>query len=220
MRLLSLTLPTADVGALTDFYAGQLGLTIVRRTATAVTLAVGADLLTFERAAVSTAPFFHFAFDVPYAAVEAAANWLEGAARLLPADGRRIAGFPNWLARSAYVRDPAGNIVECIGRQPLPWLPAATPFTAAGLRGLSEIGVVVPDVPTFVADVRATYGLPVFVRQPPNDRFFVLGDDAGLLIVVPPGRAWFPTDVPSAVFPLTVELKAGPGRPPVMLRLP
>ena len=220
MRLLSLTLLTANVAALADFYAGQLGLAVVARTATSMTLVAGAGRLTFTQAATGTTPTFHFAFDVPADAAEAAADWLESAAPLLPVDGARIAEFPNWLARSAYVRDPAGNIVECIGRRALDWPPAAAPFSAAGLRGLSEIGLVVPDVPAFVAYAQATYGVPLFTRQPPTDRFAVLGDDAGLLIVVPPGRPWFPTDTPSAAFPLTVEFEPRPGQAPAVLRLP
>lgn len=220
MRLRSLTLPTADISALTEFYAGRLGLTIVARAADSVTFAVGAGQLTFEVAASGTAPTFHFAFDVPAGAVDAAADWLEKATPLLVVDGARIAEFPNWLARSVYVRDPAGNIAECIGRRSLGWPPAVAPFSAAGLRGISEIGLVVPDVPAFVAFARTTYGLPFFARQPATDRFTVLGDNAGLLIVVPPGRPWFPTDTLSAAFPLTVELEFQPGHPPVVLRLP
>lgn len=220
MLLRSLILPTTAVAALADFYVGQLGFAVVSQSAHALTLAVGSGQLTFQQIEADVAPYFHFAFDVAAEAVDAAADWLARAALLLPVAGARIAEFPNWQARSAYVRDPAGNIVECIGRRPLAWPPAATPFSAQDVRGLSEIGVVVPDVRKFVALVQATCHLPVFARQAPTDRFTVLGDDAGLLIVVPPGRPWFPTDSPSAEFPLTVELVPAAGRVPAILRLP
>ncbi|MBC7449362.1 MAG: hypothetical protein H7330_15015 [Hymenobacteraceae bacterium] len=220
MLLRSLTLPTADVAALANFYGSQLGLVVIAHSATALTLRVGASQLSFVIAEAGTAPTFHFAFDVPADAVDAAADWLARAAPLLPVDGAYIAEFPNWLARSAYVRDPAGNIIECIGRRALAWPPAEVPFSARDLRGLSEIGLVVTDVPEFVAYVQRTYGLPVFARQPPTDRFAVLGGDEGLLIVVPPGRPWFPTDTLSTSFPLLVELVPALGHAPVKLRLP
>lgn len=221
MRLRRLTLLTADVPALTAFYGERLGLPITAASAERLTLAVGADCLTFEAAPAGTAPFYHLAFDVPASALDAAADWLAAAAPLLPmSDGARIAEFPNWQARSTYALDPAGNILELIGRRPPGTEAVAAPFGAAQVRGLSEIGVVAPNLPAIVARLQAEIGLPTFARQPPTERFVVFGTDDGLLIVVPPGRAWFPTTIPADVFPLTIELEPAPGRAPVVLRLP
>ena len=72
-------------------------------------------------------------------------------------------------------------------------------------------GVVVADVPTAVARYQKDAGLPVFARQPPQPNFAALGTDTGLVMLVPPGRPWFPTDVPSAAFPLEVEIHPTPG---------
>ncbi len=219
MHLTALTLWTTEVAALADFYGRQLGLPVVAHSAEAVTLAVGAGRLTFAHSTTDVAPY-HLAFSVAYAAVEAAADWLAGAAPLLPVNGARIAEFPNWLARSAYALDPAGNILEVIGRQAEIVRPPKGDFSATDVRGLSEIGLVVPDPAAFVAHLQATYGLSVFARQPASTQFAVVGDDSGLLIVVPPGRAWYPTAIASALGPVEVELTSLPGTAPVTLWLP
>ncbi len=220
MLIHRLILPTAALPALATFYADVLGLPVLARSADEITLAVGGGQLTFVTAAVGPAPFFHVAFEVAPDAVEAAAGWLAAAAPLLYYQGAPIIDFPNWHARSAYIRDPGGNIIECIGRQPLAGPPAGNPFSALDLRGLSEIGLVVPDVPAYAAELAAATGLTPFVRQPATAQFTAFGTDAGLLLLVPPGRAWFPTTVASACFPLTAELLL-PGEPaPFQLRLP
>jgi catechol 2,3-dioxygenase-like lactoylglutathione lyase family enzyme len=220
MQIRRLTLPTAALAALTEFYADVLGFPVLRKSAEAVTLGVGTAQLTFVTAEVGSAPFFHFAFDVAAEAIDAAAGWLQSAAPLLPFEGADIIDFPNWQARSAYVRDPAGNIIECIGRRPLAWPAAGTPFSVRDVHGVSEIGLVVPDVAAFAQRLISTTGLTHFARQAASDRFAVLGTDTGLLIVVPPGRSWFPTNTPSAIFPLEVELLPADEQPLYRLELP
>ncbi len=224
MRIRRLTLPTAQLAALATFYVDTLGITALVRTAAELTLAIGDATLTFRPAAPGEAPFFHFAFEVAADSVEAAGQWFRMAGPLLheEPDSNEIIEFPNWEASSVYLRDPADNIAECIGRRPLVRPSAAHPFTAADLHGLSEIGLVSADVHALANQLVTAYGLPYFKRQPFSPRFAVLGDDEGLLILVPPGRAWFPTkDALSDVFPLEIEWAATQeGAPPVVLRLP
>ena len=56
---------------------------------------------------------------------------------------------------------------------------------------ISEIGLAVPDVPAAVATLQTAFGLPVFGTAAAE--FTPLGDHDVLLIMVRPGRAWFPT---------------------------
>lgn len=221
MHLRHAYLAATDLSALAAFYTDALGLPALVRTHEQLTLAIGsASRLTF-RAIDATSlppalpPTYHFAFHVPVGSVEAAAAWLGARAPLLSYEGKAVVEFPNWLARAVYALDPAGNIIECIERRPLTdEPPAGVPFSAADLRGLSEIAVVVADVPAFVADCATRHGLPLFARQPGTSTFAAVGDDHGLLIVVPPGRAWFPTtDRRSIAAPLTVELTTATGQP-------
>jgi catechol 2,3-dioxygenase-like lactoylglutathione lyase family enzyme len=197
MRIDELLLLTADLPALRHFYGRVLGLPVEQPRPDCLRVRVGFSRLTFRLAAPGTAPFYHFAFSVPHNQLDAAHAWAGARTALLPfTDGRPIADFPNWLARAFYFHDPAGNILECIARQPLPNASAA-PFSAAGLLGLSEAGLVVPDVPAATARISRDTAITAFHRGPSRPDFAVLGDDQGLLVVSRLGRGWLPTSRPA-----------------------
>src|SRR5919201_46562 len=118
------------------------------------------------------APPHHFAFHV--ASLE---PWQR---RLDVTEEHDFSGWDG--ARAVYFRDPEENIVELLARpEPRPEL------------SIAEVGLPVDDVPAAV-DALATLGLGPYDEW--DDTFAPLGDADGLLIVVRPGRAWFPTDVP------------------------
>src|SRR5690606_32682710 len=71
---------------------------------------------------------------------------------------------------------------------------------------ISEVGLVAHSVPDACAAIRRRFGLDYFERQPPRDDFSVLGTHSGLLIVVPPGRCWYPTQQEAGLFPLDVDI--------------
>lgn len=107
-------------------------------------------------------------------------------------------------------------MLELIERRTLPprYVEA---FTADDLAGVSEMGVAVPDVLAAVATLRAA-GIQSYGNEPTDD-FAAVGGAGGLLILVRPGRAWFPTTTrPVADTPVTVrtsvrhETTLGPGK--------
>ena len=54
-------------------------------------------------------------------------------------------------------------------------------------------------------------GLPLYSGD--RESFAAVGDERGLLILVPEGRAWLPTDTPTRRHPHSVTIAAGtPGR--------
>jgi hypothetical protein len=64
---------------------------------------------------------------------------------------------------------------------------------------ISEIGIVVEDVPSFVQEMQAL-GVPTFGEH--GNDFAPLGTDEGLLIVVKRGRKWYPEGlVPANINP-------------------
>jgi hypothetical protein len=52
-----------------------------------------------------------------------------------------------------------------------------------------------------------SYHIPVFKHQPAQEQFTVLGDDYGLLILVAGQRTWFPTQIKSKLYPLTIYVR-------------
>jgi len=223
MRILSLELQTVNLPELANFYAGRLGLPVKDRSAEHVRMQIGHSELIFRQPAglAGPPPVYHFAFNVPSDSIRAATAWLRARAPLIQLEGRDIVDFPNWAAHSVYARDPAGNIIECIARHELPLPSAGTVFDAGDLYGISEAGLVVADVPAYAEELSSRHGLPYYHRQPPAPRFTALGDDEGLLILVPADRPWFPTtDVLSQAFPMTLTLERNAQAQRIELRLP
>ena len=107
--------------------------------------------------------------------------------------------FPDWRARSAYFYDPGGNIVELIARE-------RAPGSDLFLE-VSEVGLPVSDVGAAERFLESELGLPHFSGD--RREFSAVGDDRGLLIVVPVGRPWLFTDRAAPDAPLDVTITAG-----------
>lgn len=205
MRIERLTLRTADLGAQRAFYADLLGFPVEEDREAGLTLRVGASLLHFVPGVVAGP--YHFAFNVPEDRFAEACAWLQERVTLLADDtGATEFYSENWDAHLAYFHDADGNIAEFTGRHTLPASPG-TGFGVLDVPGVSEFGLTVESVPDAVAGLRARFALPVYGQASPT--FTALGDEEGLLIVVPVGRGWFPTGEPARPLPFALRAHGG-----------
>lgn len=150
---------------------------------------------------------YHFAFNLRPDQLEDAFAWAERMRLDLldnPEGKGKYVDFPDWRARSLYFYDPAGNIVELIARAALPRAGNAPKFSAASITGISEIGIVCDDVPSMREWIESTHAIPAFSRHQNTDQFSALGDDEGLLLLVPQGRRWFMGNFDASRFPIAV----------------
>jgi catechol-2,3-dioxygenase len=136
----------------------------------------------------------HWALNVPTDRFEEAVAFAAQRVELLHED----VPFAAWRARSAYFYDPAGNIVELIARE-------RAPGSDLFLE-VSEVGLPVADVAVAVEFFEARLGLPHFSGD--RREFSAIGDDRGLFIVVPVGRAWLFTDQPAPDHPIELTVAA------------
>lgn len=205
MRLLEIDLFTADIDGTAAFYAGRLHWPVLFRSSTLVRFQVGYSTLSFHLALASEQPFYHLAFAIPWALVEAGAEWVAARTPLLPFFAtQNLVDFPNWRARAFYFADNNGNILEGIGRATLPG-PAATVFTAACFWGVNEVGLPMANVVESCAAWNAKYDVPFFEHGPKRADFTALGDDEGLFVVAAIGRGWLPTFRPAEQHRLRVR---------------
>ena len=135
----------------------------------------------------------HFAVNVPPDRFEEAVDWARTQAELVQED----VPFEMWRARAAYYFDPVGNLVELIARERAPGEEL--------LLEVSEVGLPVADVGAAVEFLESELGLPHFSGD--RESFSAVGDDRGLFIVVPVGRAWLFTDRPAADAPVRVTIE-------------
>jgi catechol-2,3-dioxygenase len=132
----------------------------------------------------------HFAINV--GDFDAARDWARTQAELIQED----VSFEMWRARAAYYFDPVGNLVELIARERAPGDEL--------LLEVSEIGLPVADVGAAAEFLEAELGLPHFSGD--RESFSAVGDDHGLFILVPVGRAWLFTDLPASDAPVRVTI--------------
>jgi catechol 2,3-dioxygenase-like lactoylglutathione lyase family enzyme len=209
VRITDLTLHTPNLEAQRAFYMGVMGFPLAVNDAAPLALRVGFSVLRFVPGEVSGP--YHFAFNVPETRFVQARAWLEERVTPLADEaGETTFHSENWNADNTYFRDADGNILEFIARHTLPAsAEAGEAFGMADIPGVSELGVVVDSVPDAVQDLSTRFGLPIYSEASPT--FTALGDEEGLLIVVPVGRAWFPTGEPARRLPFHLRAHHGSG---------
>lgn len=199
-----------DIGATEMFYAGILNLKLLYKNNSQISFVAGNSILTFIKNEQISRPVYHFAFNIPHNQIPECLEWLEPRTEILPVDGQQIADFSNWNAHAIYSYDNNRNVVEWIARHDLN-NESQKPFTGRSIECISEIGLVTAHVPAYADKLSFRYRIPIFSKQPPQEKFTALGDDYGLLILSQTGRNWFPTAIPGNKFPLKVVIESEGG---------
>lgn len=210
MQLTSVSLPVLDLARVAAFYRDVLSLHV---TSSGNTAHVHAGATRLElRAENGTAAAHHLAFTIPTGKFAAAKAWLrDRAALLLAGDGQdEFETSQSWNAHSVYFEGPEKAVLELIERRDLDNTTAGT-FSAADLLSISEVGIAVPDVAATARNLQRSAGVAPYGDEP-GKNFAAVGDVHGLLILVSPGRMWFPTTDRSAAEVATGVHAVG-GRP-------
>lgn len=209
MRITSVVFNTSDLRRAETFYGELLGLPVHHEN-DGLRVRVGSSELVLREGPTGPGRQ-HLAWTIPRGQLPSAKLWLSSRVTLLrDTDGQDEFDMPTmWNARSLYFTDPDGNILELIIRREIPD-DRDHPFTAADIQNISEVGVPVADVAAAAAGIRAAFGLPGYGSG--SASFQPLGTVHGMLILVTPGRAWFPTDEPSGTSRLEVTIEADQDR--------
>lgn len=202
LEMMEVELETGCLDEMKAFYIERLEMALLEETADSFVVAAGASQLRFTKGAGH--PFYHFAFNIPENKIAEAKSWLEGRVELIEEEGDTLVFFPHWNAHSLYFCDPAGNIVEFIARHNLANR-AAGEFTPTDILCVSEIGMPVDDVMDTIEKMQMVFNLSTW-REPSN-QFAPIGDENGLVIVVPKGRGWFMSSRAAEMFPMRLKIK-------------
>jgi catechol 2,3-dioxygenase-like lactoylglutathione lyase family enzyme len=231
MEILSVDTVTRSMAETGAYYETVLGLP-VRKEIGAVEVTVGRSVIRFREDPDAVGDQ-HYAFLVDDTRFDAVRAFLAAGPGLL-GDGDRteFEAQPAWNARSLYFPGPDRSVLEVIARRDLPsslgagHVPGAkassphgpgaqpVPFGPGDLLSLSEVGIAVPDV-VATADRLTDAGIG---RYPDGSATFSpAGHIDGMLILVSPGRTWFPTsDRVVGEPPVTVIAQAGAASPDVV----
>ena len=203
MQIKKIFLETPRLNELKEFYNEMLCLPLTITKNQELVVQAGSSEIIFKQDQDNRQPYYHFALNIPYNKIEEARWWLKEKIKLIWIDDydSEIAEFVNWKDRSIYFFDPAGNILELIGRKEY-CAGRENVFGPEDLLSVSEIGIVLPKVEydKKLAEIMNTMELDYFSRQKPLPGFSALGNDEGLLIAVYDNRKWYPTDIHSGIF--------------------
>jgi len=192
-RILDLHLQASvPLQELRAFYRDVIGLRILDDQKDRLVISAGKTTLTFTPGTVSD-PFYHFAFNIPENKIVSALNWQKERTPLLPIPERLrdsnypadVVNYSHWNAHSVFFLDPAGNVVEYIARHDLK-NPAPGGFSSRDLLYISEIGLIVDDVPSTASVVKKVAGVDQY--RGGDENFMALGDEEGLLLIMKRGR--------------------------------
>lgn len=203
MKISYLELCSHRMNELKQFYSELLEMKLLEETESSFAVAAGTTELRFTAAAEQSQPFYHFAFNIPENKVEEARDWFSHRVHLLLDEGESIVHFESWNAHSFYFYDPAGNIVECIGRHTLN-NGTQGPFQPKDILCVSEIGLPVEDVLETVEDMERALGIQPW--REPRAGLTPVGDEHGLLIFVEIGRTWFMTTKQASPSPVKLTI--------------
>lgn len=192
---------TDKLKSLKRFYRNVMELEVIQSTTEAFTIKVGDSTITFCQ--TDQPAFYHFAINVPGNQFSLIKQW---AAERLTLNREKAIDqiyFQNFDADAIYFEDPAGNIIELIGRRNRD---VFGNVTVDSFLNVSEVGIVTPHI-NDVGDQLQDFGIPLWQGteiDPESVNF--LGKDDHFIVLVPPERRWYFSAKDSETHPLEITL--------------
>jgi catechol-2,3-dioxygenase len=208
MFIKEVILNTGKSNELKNFYGKIMELPVSITGENTISIQTINSTLTFTEANDNSNrdAFYHFAFNIPNNQFKEAKAWLSERLDLIKDDGIDEFDFESWNARAMYFYDPAGNILEFIARKNLN-NSSKEKFSSKSILSISEIGMPVYDVEKYYTEINKKLNIPLFSGD--KKSFAAIGDDNGLMIVVPEKRIWYPNLTEAGIFPVTLIIESG-----------
>lgn len=194
---------TDQLAAMRRFYGNILELEITERQGDRFTVKIGLTDVTFV--AGDREAFYHYAINIPGNQFSMLKYWIQDRVPLNWDDGVDEVYFRSFDADSMYFEDPAGNIVELIGRRKKD---VYGDITRSSFLNVSEVGLVTEDV--LVAGQKLfDAGLPLRGTDLEPDDLNFIGSGDSYFVLVPQGRRWYFSKKDAAIHPLAASLTNG-----------
>lgn len=178
-----------------------LELEIIETSEDHFTVTVGRSQLTFKQS--EEPAFYHYAINIPGNQFSIIKYQIKQRLTLNRERGIDEVYFPSFDADSMYFEDPAGNIIELIGRRRRDLF--GNPPLRESFLNISEIGIVTPALEE-VSEELQDIGIPLRGAVIDYDSVNFLGRDEAFIVLVQPNRRWYFSDQKSKTFPLEITL--------------
>lgn len=200
----SIVFYTNKLKLLRRFYGNVMELDITKSNKDRFTVTVGETDLTFNQS--DQPSFYHFAINIPGNQFSIMKSWIEDRLTLNQEGGIDEIYYPSFDADAMYLEDPAGNLIELIGRRKRDMFGS---LTSAAFLDVSEVGIVTPFVMD-VGDQLQDFGIPLWQGtevDPESVNFLGKGDT--FLVLAPPARRWEFSKKDAETHPLEITLNNG-----------
>jgi hypothetical protein len=186
------------------FYGNVLGWDMKESDSSHFTVNVGETDITFQES--EDPSFYHFAINIPGNQFSIMKQWIKEKVPLNRSRGLTEIFYENLGADSMYFEDPAGNLVEFIGRRSRDLF---GPLTKEAFINVSEVSIISPHVYD-VGEELQDLGLPLFRRfEVDPEKVNFLGKDDAYIILAPPGWKFRFSKKEAETHPLSVTFKDG-----------
>jgi catechol 2,3-dioxygenase-like lactoylglutathione lyase family enzyme len=199
----SVTFYTDQLAAMRRFYGNILELEITERAEDRFTVRIGTTDMTFK--AVDRPAFYHFAINIPGNQFSMLKHWIQDRVPLNWEDGVDEVYFRAFDADSMYFEDPAGNIVELIGRRRKD---VYGDVSRSSFLNVSEVGLVTNQVQE-AGQTLFDAGLPLRGTDLELDDLNFIGRGDAYFVLVRDGRKWYFSKKNAEIHPLEARLTDG-----------
>ncbi|PPA71144.1 glyoxalase [Jeotgalibacillus proteolyticus] len=186
------------------FYLEELGFSLNEQSETTFSVSAGSSELIFSKASGERKPFYHFAFNINAGHFKEAKKWIASKVELNKENGEDEVYFRAFDADSFYFEDPAGNIIEIIGRYSNSTKHIGA-FSINQLLNVSEINVTTPDVSKAAEALREEGVLSEKKMIHPQELNFV-GEGEAFILLGPPKRTWYFSDRKAEIHRTVIEV--------------
>lgn len=149
------------------------------------TVNVGESAITFHQS--KDPSLYHFAINIPGNQFSLMKLWMQDRLVLNQDGGINEIYYSSFDADSMYFEDPAGNLIELIGRRKRDMFGE---LTTAAFLNVSEVGIVTPFVAE-VGDQLQDFGIPLRHGTEADPKSLNhLGKGDTFIVLAPPNRRW------------------------------
>ena len=195
---------TNKLKLLKRFYGNVMGFEITNTSTEEFSVKVGESIISFRQSERSA--FYHFAINVPGNQFSIIKYWMQERLTLNREKAVDQIYFPNFDADSIYFEDPAGNLIELIGRRNRD---VFGNVTVNSFLNVSEVGMVTSHM-VDVGDQLQDAGIPLWQGTEINpESLNFLGKGDTFIVLVPPERRWYFSEKEAEIHPLEITLHQG-----------
>ncbi|HLQ70878.1 MAG TPA: hypothetical protein VK142_03705 [Bacillota bacterium] len=192
---------TNKLKSLQRFYANVLELDVLDRTEQHFTVKIGTTDVTFQQTEKNAQ--YHFAINIPGNQFVIMKYWIQDRLTLNKNGGLNEIYYSSFDADSMYFEDPAGNLIELIGRRHKDLFGS---LTKEAFFNVSEVALISKNV-SEIGEALQDFGIPLRHGSEVNPKGVnFLGQGDTFIVLAPSKWKWYFSNNKARTYPVEITL--------------